>query len=81
MKKYYKFFVFLVLVVVIFCYCYFFLPLDQDGIWNYGFGYSISKGLVPYKDFNMIVPPLWPILISIPIGIVGHNFMTYYFII
>ena len=29
--------------------------LTNDEIWNYGFIYNISTGLIPYKDFNMII--------------------------
>ena len=31
---------------------------DLDELWNYNFARNISKGLIPYKDFNMIVTPL-----------------------
>ena len=29
--------------------------LTNDEVWNYGFAYNISNGLIPYKDFNKIV--------------------------
>ena len=31
---------------------------DLDEIWNYNFARNIKNGLVPYKDFNMVVTPL-----------------------
>ena len=32
---------------------------DLDELWNYNFARNISMGLIPYKDFNMIVTPLF----------------------
>ena len=31
--------------------------LSLDEVWNYGFCYNVLNGLVPYKDFNMIITP------------------------
>lgn len=28
-----------------------------DELWNYNFAKNISSGLVPYKDFNMVITP------------------------
>ena len=33
---------------------------DNDLIWNYGFSYNIASGLTMYKDFNMVITPLYP---------------------
>lgn len=34
-------------------------PLDDlDEIWNYNFARNIANGLVPYRDFNMVITPL-----------------------
>ena len=45
----------------------FYNNLFCDYLWSYGFSYNIATGLVPYQDFNMIVPPLTSILFSIPL--------------
>lgn len=35
------------------------IPLDDtDELWNYNFARNIANGLVPYRDFNIIVTPL-----------------------
>lgn len=52
--------------------------LDFDEIWNYGFSYNIASGLIPYKDFNMIITPLFPILGGIFLYIFGKNIVVYY---
>lgn len=31
---------------------------DLDELWNYNFARNVANGLVPYKDFNMIITPL-----------------------
>ena len=35
---------------------------DLDELWNYNFARNISMGLVPYRDFSMIVTPLFSFL-------------------
>ena len=32
---------------------------------NFGFSYAISRGEIPYLDFNLVIPPLAPYLYSI----------------
>ncbi len=38
---------------------------DLDEIWNYNFANCIAKGMVPYKDFNIVITPLLAIIESI----------------
>ena len=52
--------------------------ISGDEIWNYGFSYNIANGLIPYKDFNMIINPLFPILGAIFLSIFGKNFLIYH---
>ena len=40
------------------------LTIDLDEIWNYGFSFNIASGLIPYKDFNMVITPLFPIIVG-----------------
>lgn len=49
-----------------------------DEIWNYGFSYNIATGLIPYKDFNMVITPVFPLLGSIWMLIFGTYFLSYY---
>ena len=49
-----------------------------DEVWNYGFAYNISSGLIPYKDFNMVITPLYPFICSIFLTLFGKNIITYY---
>lgn len=44
-----------------FCLTLFYNAFMGDSIANFGFSYAISKGEIPYKDFNMIIPIFSPL--------------------
>ena len=52
--------------------------LHPDEVWNYGFARSISEGLLPYKDFNMIITPLFPVLEGLFMYIFGNNIVVFH---
>ena len=68
--KYFLIFIFLVFWSI------FIQNITGDEIWNYGFAHNIYKGLIPYKDFNMVVTPLFPFLMSILFHIFGSNLLV-----
>lgn len=51
-------------------------PINLDEIWNYGFIHNIYNGLVPYKDFNMVLTPLYPMIMSLFLFIFGSNILV-----
>ena len=62
MKKYVHY---LLLCIFFFIALVFIFTLSRgDTFVNYGFSYAISRGEIPYKNFNMIITPLAPILYS-----------------
>ena len=67
---------FAIFFMISFCYGVFFLPLNGDEIWNYGFSYNIAKGLVIYRDFNVMVTPLYFFLSSIFIHLFGNYLIS-----
>lgn len=71
MKKILKYILLFILILTF----QLFLPLDLDEIWNYGFIHNISTGLIPYKDFNMVITPFFMFLFSLPIYIFGSNLL------
>lgn len=79
MKNRYKLLLFLLFV---FLYILFFnlllVPITFDEIWNYGFAYDISLGLIPYLDFNMVITPLYHALVAFFFLIFGHNMLALY---
>jgi len=66
----------LIIYILCFTYSFFISTVYNDEIWNYGFAYNISKGLIPYKDFNLIVTPLYSFLAAIFIKIFGGYLMS-----
>lgn len=46
---------------------------DLDELWNYNFASNISNGLIPYKDFNMVVTPLLSMVSGIILSIFGKQ--------
>lgn len=52
--------------------------LQNDEIWNYGFSYNLYRGLIPYKDFNMVVTPFYPFLMSLPFHLFGSNLLIFH---
>ena len=54
--------------VILICVSYFIFSKeigDLDEIWNYNFANCIVKGMVPYKDFNIVITPLLSVIESI----------------
>ena len=76
MKK--KIFLFLILTFVCFFFNYFIHYTTSDEIWSYGFSYNIAKGAIPYKDFNMVVLPLYSLLMAIPLRIIANKLIIYH---
>jgi len=62
---------FIVSFIITFCYTCFFFFISGDEVWNFGFAYNIANGLVPYRDYNMIVTPFYSFVGSVFIKIFG----------
>ncbi len=56
----------------------FIYPNGFDEIWNYGFSYNILNGDLPYRDFNMVLTPLYSFLMAIPLFIFGNNILVFH---
>ena len=59
-------------------YLYYYRPIVDDELYNYGFSYSILSGRIPYVDFNMIIPPLFPYLLSFVLLLFGKKLIIYH---
>ena len=59
--------------MLLLCYSYFLGPNISDEIWNYGFSYNISRGMVIYRDFNVLQTPIFFFIGSLFIDIFGHH--------
>lgn len=72
-KKNYKYFFVFILIILINTFC---CPFNLDEIWNYGFANNIYRGLIPYKDFNMVITPFYPFIMSLFLHIFSSNLLV-----
>ena len=54
------------------------LPTNLDEIWNYGFSHNLYSGLIPYKDFNMVITPFYPFVMSLGFHIFGSSMLVFH---
>ena len=80
MKRYQTILLFVFLFVFFFIWNVFIVDLYADEVWNYGFCYAIYKGFLPYRDFNMVVTPLYPFLMAFFFSIFGFNMIVYHIV-
>ena len=50
----------------------------MDEIWNYGFSHNLYSGLIPYKDFNMVITPFYPFIMSLGFHIFGSSMLVFH---
>lgn len=70
--------IFLLIYVVCFIYSFFFSTVYNDEIWNYGFAYNIASGLVPYRDFNLVITPLYSFLAAVFLKLFGNYLISFH---
>ena len=47
-------------------------PINNlDELWNFNFARNIAEGRLPYRDFNMVLTPLMPIVNAGFLGVFG----------
>lgn len=81
-KKILKSFIFIILILIVVLNSYRYTVLySLDEVWAYGFAYNISNGLIPYKDFNMVIGPIFPYLLSIILNIFGKKLIIYHIVV
>ena len=73
---------FIIMVIIAVVHFYYFTHLySHDEIWIFGFGANITEGLVPYRDFNMVITPFFPYLLSVILSILGKKLIVYHVVI
>ena len=72
----FKLILFLLLFFIYFIIYYYNSSISMDEIWNYGFAFNISKGLIPYLDFNMIQTPLYAYSLAGLIKLLENHFIV-----
>ena len=76
MNKIFKILPFILLFIFIVLFNLLLVPNNLDEVWNYGFSYAIRIGEVPYKDFNMVITPLYSFIMSIPL-LIKNNYLSF----
>ena len=69
---------FIIIFSIVFIYNFFISSVFSDEIWNYGVAYNISKGMIPYRDFNLVTTPLYPMMASTFIKIFGNFLYSFH---
>ena len=49
---------------------------NLDEIWIYNFGRCILEGLLPYRDFNIIITPLFPYICALFLKLFGNEMIV-----
>ena len=68
-------------LVLFFLFLYNFAILKSfagDNYFNYGFAYNIVNGLIPYRDFNMVLFPFAPFLNALILKLFGSKMIIYF---
>ena len=77
MKKVIKF-IFIFLIILLFnLLC---SPINLDEIWNFGFANNIYRGEIPYLDFNMVLTPFYPWMMSLFFRFFGNSMLVFHVI-
>lgn len=77
-KKLLKILFYLFVIVVTVIYTYKIRVIVDDEFFNYGFAKNILDGLIPYKDFNMIIPPLFAYITALVLKMFGQSLLVYH---
>lgn len=56
----------------------YFAIANNDLIWNYGFCHNVAKGFDMYKDFNIVITPLYPTIFGLLMKILGNNMLIFF---
>lgn len=64
-------------VLFFLCLQFFYARFAGDQIYNYGFSYALTRGEIPYNDFNMIIPPLGAFVYMIPFLLFGPSLIVF----
>lgn len=79
-KSFSLFFFFCVFFFCLF-YLYFLRNITDDELYNYGYAHNILSHLIPYRDFNMIVPPLFSYFCALFQFVLGDKLIVYHMVI
>lgn len=80
MKNIVKYILLFLGLVLFFFVINYFSVINDDLIWNYGFCSNFAKGMSMYKDYNMVITPLYPFIVGTLMKLFGNNMFIFYLI-
>ena len=80
-RKYFSLFFFFCIFFFCLFYLYFFRNITDDELYNYGYAHNILNHLIPYRDFNMIVPPLFSYFCALFQFALGDKLIVYHIVL
>jgi len=72
--------IFISIFLLIFCINYFVIPVSTDEIWTYGFSRNIADGLLPYRDYNMVIFPFQSFFNAFFMLIFGNSLLSWHLV-
>lgn len=69
-------FLFCLFLISAFIISYVIAPVNCDEIWSFGFSYNLTKGLMIYKDYNVLQTPLYFFIGKIFILLFGKHMIS-----
>jgi hypothetical protein len=66
--------------LIVFVFNAFLCVLTLDDVWNFGFSYNIASGLIPYRDFNMVITPFFPMLMAFFLSLFSKHIVIMYIV-
>lgn len=77
-KRYFEYGIIFLVLLSIIGICVIGRPLESlDELWQYSVGSNMAKGLLPYRDINMVVPPLSGIIGGAALRVFGEQLIVY----
>ena len=76
LKKYKIPIIFTIITIIVF-FILFYSRINSDLMWNFGYSYNTSLGKIMYKDFNMVISPIYPLITGILMYILGNNMLSF----
>ncbi len=80
MKNKFKYILLFLVLVLYFFGINYFSVINDDLIWNYGFCSNFANGMKMYKDYNMVITPLYPFFVGTGMKLFGNNMIVFYLI-
>ena len=77
MLKKYKIPILFAIIAMIAFFLLFCSKVNSDLMWNFGYSYNTASGKLMYRDFNMVISPIYPAVTGLLMSIIGNNMLSF----